>query len=604
MSGRRLIILFIVFAVFAQVLGFDYLTWDDTGHVYLNPGIIEPSFAHLVEFWIKPYFGLYMPVTYSFWWATAWISTLITGTTLNPHFFHALNLLVHLLNTLLVFEILKLWLGQMGNGKRDSWAPAVGALLFGIHPVQVESVAWVSEFKGVLATFFALLCIRYMFLAYRQRGEKSNASRAFKEYYLLSFGFFLLSILAKPSTASLPAILLLVHNKILRRPLSEGAKELLPWALIVFPLMLITRHAQPAMVGEWIPPLILRPVVALDALSFYLYKIILPINLALDYTRTPALVVETRQIYFTWLPFTALFIWSWYKRARFPILYFSLIFLSVVIAPVSGIVPFIFQKHSTSADHYLYFALLGISFLVAAVFERIPGARWPIGLALAAGIICTLNYLPDWENSGRLFAHVAQISPRSYAALTEVGLDFEQRKDPTTAMKYYHEALLIKPNYLPALNNVGLMLMQSGRFQEAATHYEEFIRLQPSAPIAYANLGLALVQLNRRDEGEKYLLKALQLEPRNANINYNYGLFKNSSGQSEEAIKFLEVARTEAPGDSRIPSALVNAHKRAAEALLKSGRRHDAIAHLQDALKVEPGNAEVSELLKSSQNSP
>src|SRR5215813_1795845 len=215
------LLVLVTLAVFWQVHGYQFVLWDDGLHIFDNPYLQALTFDNILAFWRKPYAELYMPLTYTLWALTAAVSRGVTanptdGVPLDPQVFHALNLLVHLLSVLVVWRIVRLLLSRIVTRPaltRVAWAAAGGALLFAVHPLQVEAVAWVTGFKDVLGGFLSCVAV-WQYLRYASgsveaasppKAAGGQVRRSVGRYWLAT-GVFVLALLAKPTAVVVPVV--------------------------------------------------------------------------------------------------------------------------------------------------------------------------------------------------------------------------------------------------------------------------------------------------------------------------------------------------------------------------------------------------------------
>ena len=420
------LLILIVLGVYALAMGAEFIGWDDPTNVPDNPVLKLSGTQAIAHFWSQPYDKLYIPVTYTVWTILAAVGTVSTpsgGVEFNPFIFHAANVILHALATVLVYQILQLRL-------RNVWACAAGALLFAVHPVQVETVAWVTAMKDVLSGTLSLSAI-WLFLLSVHWADESNEVRNLDPdrashglirwgMYILSLLLFSLSLLAKPSAvAAIPIVLILYWLGSDRRWKLVGAL-LVPWLVLGLVDVLVTHAVQPIAApadgGRWW----LRPLIAGDALAFYLYKLFIPIRLGLFYGRTPSAIIENGAIWFTWIvPVLVLGAIAWLgRKSRWPAAA-ALLFIAGVL-PVLGLVPFTFQAYSTVADHYLYLSMLGPALALAMILSiagmvRTKAAiiRWGTGVVLLILAGLTVAQTRYWHDSIALFTHAYAVNPHS-----------------------------------------------------------------------------------------------------------------------------------------------------------------------------------------------
>jgi len=446
--------------VFGQVCRHEFLDYDDHKAVYENPYYHPVTAPHVLHFWRHPYFSLYMPATYTTWAALATIARLpqpvsTTGTdthSLDPHVFHAATLVAHILNVLLVFAMLRLLV-------KHDWAAAAGALLFSLHPVQVEPVAWVTEMKGLLSGFFSLLALwQYCLFAALPR-ENLKRRRAHYALATLSFSF---ALLAKPSAVVVPLLAWCLDYWNTRRLSRQSLLPLLPWLAMAVLWVLLTRSVQPIEDKSVLTLLWARPLIAGDALSFYLRQLVLPMHLIPHYGRTPEKVLQSAWIFLTGATPYLLMLGVWRLR-RFRLTAATAIFVAALL-PVLGLIPFGYQAYSTVADRYLYLAMLapalGLAFLLARVQHK---AAW----SLCATLLIILGWRSAvqasyWQNTVTLFEQELRVNPNSWVAHTALGAIADRAGNTEQAVEQYRAALQAKPDYIEARNNLGLALANQG----------------------------------------------------------------------------------------------------------------------------------------------
>ena len=494
----------VVLLAFSPVITAEFVKWDDPHNTFDNPRISSPSPGNVLYFWSHAYKDLYIPVTYTVWAVISVAARTQTpdalGATLNPYLFHAANLLVHVAGSILVYQILRLLF-------RFAVPAALGAALFGLHPTQVESVAWVSGLKDVLAGCLALAAL---YLYFRHATEQRW------QPYALATLCFILAMLSKPSAVTVPLLAALLDYLLLRRPIRRVLLSAGPWLLLAIPVIIIGKLAQPAMRLEFVPPLYARPLVALDALGFYLYKLVAPLHLAIDYGRSPRWLWSSPQLFWTWTVPVAVTATLLLLRKRFPIALVAAAAFALALLPTLGLVPFDFQAYSTTADHYLYLAMLAPALLLAAALGRArfppsrgveprPGSAGALPsparhalptvaalIILAACAVRTFTQSLHWRDSESLFSHTVAVNPSSLAGNVQLG-----------NLRYNAAIALFDPEHirrLPPDQRLSAALQGKALLEEAAALYERARRTAPNDPDVHYNLGNALFYLNRRQE--------------------------------------------------------------------------------------------------------
>ena len=535
--------------VFLPTLGFDFVSWDDPQYVYENPAIrsLEPSslrhvFTTIDETKWHPLTIVSFAVDYALWG-------------LDPRGFHLTNVLFHALNALLVVVIVVRLCVLGGLRGRGMLATAIiTALIFGVHPLRVESVAWVTERKDVLYGFFYLLSI----LAYTSYAAPATKDRwRARAAYLLSLTLFGLASMSKPMAVTLPVVLLILDFYPLKR-LGHSAiiyVEKVPFFLIsLFTGVMILRanlslNTAPGF-GEL--PLYARVLNAAHSCVFYLWKTIVPVNLAPFYPPPPFDDVLT-PMYFASaavvIIISALCVWLWLFAGVKSRLYLTLwLYYVVTLAPVLGLVQ---VGSQAAADRFTYLASLGPALLVAlgsrALYERYHARGAPLavmaGSALAAlvllGALCylTVSQAGIWRDNITLWTHQIEAYPAEEgwvhpgyviraSALTEAGrfsealrdFDMAARVDPADPRVYngragahaalgkfrsaiddYGHAVGLDPGYTEAYLNRAVVYTFTRDYERAARDYERALELTPGNRDIYRRLGEVYMRLGRED---------------------------------------------------------------------------------------------------------
>ena len=500
-----LLLVLVTGLVFHGVLTAGFVRWDDGMHVYANPYLHPVSPAHLARFWAAPYQNLYIPLSYSLYALLATMAHLPqpVPTTdglwidLNPRVFHAAGLALHLVNVLLVFALLRRLLPGSPSSARD-WAAGAGALLFAVHPVQVESVAWIAEMRGLLSGLFVLLALHaYLRHAKEQEGRvqegRAGASPAPARllWFALSTLCFGLALLAKPSAVALPLLAVTLETLILRRPVRAWRGGLGLWAGLCLVFLALTHSAQPVTV-DIVTPLWTRPLIAGDALAFYGGKLFWPARLGIDYGRSPVWLTAQPWFGLTSLPALAAVLAAWLGRRRLPWLTASGALFAAALLPTLGWTPFVFQVYSTVADRYLYLALLGPALGVAWGLALVSQAAAPPRLRLAAWSGCAAVLLlfalgsqtqtGCWQNSIPLFSHALAVNPQSWGMCSNLAAVALDRNDPQDALPLLTDAVRLRPGFAEAHANRGIALLEMGDRTGAETEFRQAQALNPRSP--------------------------------------------------------------------------------------------------------------------------
>jgi hypothetical protein len=486
-----LILLGVTFCVFAQACLYDFIRdWDDGQNIAFNADL-NPATPHAIaEFWRRPKLNLYIPLTYTLWAAITPIARTATpddqGITLNPYVFHTLNIAVHLCAVWVLFSLLKRF-------TRSETAAFFAAALFAIHPLQVEPVAWVMGLKDVLSGFLSLVCVRLYVAATDRWAEPDDRWRgwALASAALVTAA---LAALAKPASISLPIIVACVDRLLLNGSWRRFALICVIGALAAAPVALVTSKAQGHLQSMWfVPPLTDRPLIALDALSFYARKLIVPGAMLIDYARSPWWVLHHPDRYWTWTIPVLVGALAVVCRRRIPeVTAGALIFLFALL-PVLGLTPFYFQDTSTVSDRYAYVALAGPAIALAGVLSR-----WglPTRLIRATGVVLlllafwSLLQVTHWRDERSLFSHESEYVPASTAvSLGRSAIASRQHdgRQVNECMFRYADAL---PDVSEKYRFIARLHAQLGEWDPALAAARKALDLAPKDPLAQQDLAI------------------------------------------------------------------------------------------------------------------
>ncbi|NTV13178.1 MAG: tetratricopeptide repeat protein [Desulfobulbaceae bacterium] len=572
-----LLVLMVPLAVFLQVAWHEFLSYDDPSNIYQNPHISDFSLTNLLYFWQGPHLRLYIPLTYNFWLLLAKLSQLLPfadGEPAPPHLFHLANLLLHLGSTALAFLIIR----SLLNNAR---AAAAGALLFAIHPIQVEPVAWASAMKDLLSGFWSLLAL-WQYILFAQASARSHRVG----HYLLAILSFSLALLAKPSAVVIPLLAGLVGWLILNRNWRWVLVELSPWLLSVVPVVLITTRAQAWVAHVYKPPAWQRLLVAGDTISFYLSKLILPLTLGPDYGRLPQLILNQDWVYFTGtIPYLLALALLW--KASRPELAAAGLFL-IPLLPVLGIQPFAFQAISTVADRYLYLAMLGPALATSLIFSRYQSNKyiWAIMLTIlalwAAKSTIQTSY---WKNPLVFETHALQVNPQSWNAYLRYGVAKSLGNDKEAAITAFRKALAIKPDFAEAHYNLGVVYSDLGQNDQAISSHTQAFYINPRYIPAALGLGGLYLKSAQYDQAIMYFLIAVNNDPDPAEYHVRLGESYAGAGRDQEAIASFQQALSRQPN-------YIEAYYRLGVIYQKRQESDLAIASYRKVLELSPDSAE------------
>jgi protein O-mannosyl-transferase len=513
--------------VFWPALQGDWL-WDDdtlvTGNFQLN------SWWGLEQIWFAAPVTDYWPLS----WTALWIEWNLWGD--YPLGFHLCSLALHLCSGFLIWRLLN------RMGLRGGW---IGGLLFVVHPLAVESVAWIAEIKNTLSLpFFLLSCDAYM------DGEKGRGNSG----YLRSGLYYLAAMLAKTSTVMLPLVLLLYAWWKRGKITWQDMKRTIPYMVIALALGLVTIHFQNhghevavAAMGDFF----VRLLRAGMAVWFYLGKFLWPAELLPIYPR--GMLDTSSLLSIVTIPLLATVVFGlWTQRrgwGRHVLFGFGFFVLNLL--PVLGLVKIVYMKISPVADHFVYLPMIGLVGLAIAglgqVEERLSRNLRPAGMGVILAIIALLayeshSYAGKFINQEALWNYTFPRNPEAYEAHYNLGNAFRRSGRVAEAIEQYEEALRLNPDDAEVHTNLGGTLMMVDRVAEAIEQYKMSLRLDPDLAVTHYNLGNALVQAGRIPEAIGQYQEFLRFNPDYAEAHNSLGNTLMRAGRIPEAIEQFEQA--------------------------------------------------------------
>jgi tetratricopeptide (TPR) repeat protein len=589
--------------------------WDDDDYVTKNQAL--HSADGLQRIWSRPGTTVqYYPLVFT----SFWVEYHLWG--LQPLGYHLVNVILHAVNAVLLWCVLRR-LGLPGAW----WAAGI----FALHPVNVESVAWVTERKNTLSGVFYLLTA-LAWLRFRPLAAGETARAPEWRFYWVALGLFACALLSKTVTCSLPAVLvLLIWWKTGRLEKRDGL-ALAPWFVLGIASGFMTRWMERRLgaIGvDWELSFVQRCLVAGRALWFYAGKLFWPRQLTFIYPRWEIDAAAPWQYAFPLAALTV-FIALWFLRSRIgrgPLV--AVVFFGGTLAPALGFFNVFPFRYSYVAGHFQYLAGIGLISLAVSTGTAIcaRAGQWGRGLGtLAAVVVLLVLGMSTWrqariyqnletlwrdtlaENPAAWMAHnnlsdvliqqgkideaiwhleqAQRLKPDDAVQHSNLGLALAQAGRVREAIGQYEQALRIKPDYAAAHSNLGLALARVGKPQEAMEHCEQALRINPDLADAHCNLGVVLAQTGRVPEAIEHFEQALRINPDLAEAHYNLGKAFLQEGRLSNAIGQFEQAL-------RIEPDYAAAHYNLGNALARTGKIEEAIVHLEQALRIKPGDAEV-----------
>jgi tetratricopeptide (TPR) repeat protein len=533
----------VIAATFSSTLSHEFVKFDDYHHLHENPAITNFSLDGLMKIWSEPYFGLYAPVTYTFWGAeytfSKWLMGLHPGFPASPSpvIFHATNVLFHLLNALLVYWLL------IQLGLRISSA-AIGALVFAIHPVQVESVAWVSSFRDLLAAFWGLLYLNFTLKTFRNDSNLVNWLVVIRGLGLTVL--LMLAILSKPSAIIFVAFAPLLLYLVGWRPQILSLFVMAIWSLLACIFTVVAKQIQPDASVDIIPVPWERIFLAIHSISFYARTILWPSALNPDYGlnstyllniwRTLDLPLLAAAAIVITLGFIGWFAWNHNPWA------IGLLLAVLGVAPYSGILIFNFQNVSIVADRYLYLPMIGVGLCFAAVTvgtkEKIFNPTRFIATGALIILLGILSYQQSfyWQNDETLFTRMTQLNHRSFYGYNGLGSVALLKGQNEIAITLLQKAVDLRDSYLPARYNLARALQAQGNYKDALKNYIHSINIDPLFIDSYRDLAGLLLLEGRIAEAKDTVDHGLQKCPSSADLYATKGDIARTQGLIEDSI--------------------------------------------------------------------
>ena len=481
------IIVLATLVVFGNLCRHEFTFWDDNYNVWQNPRFNPPTLAGVAWYWKNFANGLYVPLTYTAWGALAGVGYLDQpnelGAHLNPYVFHTFSVHLHVAGALLVYAIVR-------SVVKDDWAACAGALVFALHPVQVEAVAWVAGLKDVMCGCLSMLAIWLYLLAVDAPTDGERRRR--HALYVTATLALVLAMLSKPTAMVVPAIALVLHVWGLGRPARDALAPLLPWFALSVACAVIAKLAQPAH-GVPAAPLWARPILAGDALAFYLFKLVFPAKLGIDYGWRPTVIVREWWFYVIWIIPVVLFVGLLLNRKRSPIMLAAAAVFVIGVSPVLGFSTFLFQFFSTVADHYVYISMLGVALAVAGLLAQRSGrSAWVIVfVALVLMAARSVVQTQVWHDDLTLFGNAIRVNPQSFVARNNLAHAYKLYGHLDEAERVLREAIDLKPDYWEARQNLADILFMTGRAPAGVAQVKESIAIKSRLPVV---LGLDVVE--------------------------------------------------------------------------------------------------------------
>ena len=505
---------------------------------------------------------------------------------------HVLSLTVHAANVILVFLLLSLLL-------QSEWAAFLGAALFGVHPLQVEAVAYLSAFRFLVGSFFAIIAIQQYLnhvLAMRAGRKHANLQRP----YWLATAALILAMLSQPIFVTIPIVAALLVKLLPKQTALYSAKpgpwRLGLWWLLVLPVMIWEFIGQNTSGLSQNLPFWSRPLIAGDSISFYLNKFLVPRGIGPDYGHSPFFVMSHWWGYLMWVVPVVIYIAAARHRSKGPAWYREAVLLFVtLLLPVSGILYFSAQANSTVASRYAYLSLLapvvGLSYLVS----RARRAALPLAMSLAVVGCAWLSSrdLSFWKNDDVLWPHALIVNPGSPIAHEMLGNNSYRAGDWKKAREHYKAVISANVLDSAVYYNLAEIERQHGSPKEAAAYYNRALQLNPKLASIHRHLGEVYLAMDDTDQALAQFDAAVAEQPSDSDSLRLLGMLYVRKEQYARAIPYLNKV-LELADKSKVTAevqALLGA------ALFKTNQQALAQEHLRIALEQFPNNEEANRQL-------
>jgi len=564
-----------------------YIHFDDLDYVTLNYHIFSGFTATSIKWAFCSFYAAnWHPLT----WLSHMLDYQLYG--LKPAGPHLTNLLFHALNTVLLFLALRSMTGTV-------WRSALVAALFGLHPLHVESVAWVSERKDVLCAcfmFITLLCYSSYVHRNRHRG-----------FYFATLFFFILGLLSKPMIVTLPFVFLLCDFWPFRRLTIEinpnlklmdryGFYKIIPLFIEKIPFFIlsigsciVTAMAQKAYAAMYLTgelPFLFRLNNSLISYMEYCIKMVWPIHLSFFYPLVLEMPLYHLKILFASILLLSISVVAALRIKKQPYLLVGWLWFLGMLVPVIGIIQ---VGSQAMADRYTYLPLIGLFiFVVWLLYDLARRARWLKITAISASVVVlafliflTRIQASYWKNDLTISEHALSVTQYNFLAYTMKGIFLYTTGDYDNALRCYDKSLSINPNQMVPRLNIGCIFLTKGKTKEAIEIFKALSASDSNNALAYLNCGKAFVILDQKDSAIGCFSHALAIEPNLSSALFNLGKLYLGMGEYQKSMPYLQQARRTDPNDPEIYFELGNCS-------MKSNSREEAIKWYEKSISLDP----------------
>lgn len=586
------VVALLTIAAFVPAFSAGFVAWDDDRNFLNNPHWRGLGAEQLAWMWTTFHMGHYIPLS----WMTLGLDYLAWG--MNPTGYHATNVVLHAVNAVLIYFVARRLLQLAAPALRSAhgaspltYASVFAALVFAVHPLRVESVAWITERRDVLSgCFFTLAVACYL------RARHAIATR---RWYWAAVGVFACGLLAKASVMTVPAVLFILNCYPLKRLPGPGGifgadarrvyTELLPFALLAaltagLSLVALKPPDQLALGGKL--------AVSAYSFAFYLAKTLLPVGLSPLYEMPNEIDPSNPPFLAAYVVAAAVAGVAWRARKRHVALTVALVTFGVVLLPTIG---FVQNGPQIAADRYTYHAAPALAILAGGAL-LVLSQRWALASRLIAAAVvfalgvATWQQTKVWHDSESLWSRAVAVDPSSPIAHGQLATEFVRQDRVDEAVTHFVRALALDSTYAEGHNNFGVALVRLDRVDEALVHYQRAVSLKPTYDEAYSNWGIAVARQGNAEQSIRFYAQAIAINPDNSTAHLNWGNALVRLGRPDEAIERYRMALSLRPDNA---DALLNW----GVALARGEKFDEAILKFQSALAIQPNLADAKAYL-------
>ena len=587
LAGLLIVVCVVVLAAHWPSLSAQAMMLDDDQYLVENRLVQNPSWSSAKRFLTEVFEpstvrGYYQPITM----ISLMLDVTMGGGVDNLKPFHYTSLCLHIANSLLVIVFLYLLFGQV-------WPAAMVGLLYGVHPTTIESIAWVSERKTLLAAFFALWCLIFYVRYVRRQSWR---------YYAICLVAYVLSLLSKPTIVAMPVLLLLLDWWPFHRLSKRVVFEKLPLFIIGGVAVVVTFISQSRTSLVKLPGgsgMVRVLLIFCHNIIFYLYNIVWPANLSWYYPFPKPFNLSQPMVLFGVIGTCVLIVVLLISLRWSRCLVMGWLFFFAAIFPTLGIIRF---HPMIAADRHTYFPMIGLLLAVGWLLSRFWGGEGEfvklgrpvrriillsaVVILMVSEFILTQCYLVYWRDTERVYRYMLTLSPDVAILHNNLGNVLKGSGKIDEALKHFGRSLKLAPNSAEIHNNVGNVLCELGKIDEAIEHYEKALSLKTNFSEAHYNLATVLLEQGKLDEAITELRESLRLDPENADALSSLGFALAQQGNFDEAVKYYRKAIEMEPDN-------VITCGRLGLALSGQGKIDEAIEKFLIVLRERPEDAEM-----------